>query len=52
MSDSGRFSGAQKLVKIGAKPLESLGLPGWSASRDLPAIPKESFREWWNKNRK
>ncbi len=51
MSDSGRFSGAQKLVKIGAKPLESLGLPGWSASRDLPAIPKESFRDWWKKNK-
>ncbi len=49
MSDAGRFSGAQKLVKIGAKPLESLGLPGWSASRDLPAIPKESFRDWWKK---
>ncbi|WP_211246640.1 lactate utilization protein B [Amycolatopsis taiwanensis] len=22
-------------------------LPGWSATRDFPAVPAESFRDWW-----
>jgi L-lactate dehydrogenase complex protein LldF len=26
-------------------------LGGWTASRDLRAIPQESFREWWEKRR-
>jgi L-lactate dehydrogenase complex protein LldF len=25
------------------------GLEAWTGVRDLPAIPKESFREWWVK---
>ncbi|MFF1868757.1 lactate utilization protein B [Kitasatospora herbaricolor] len=33
-----------------------LPLPGpakaWSDTRDLPALPAESFRDWWKKNRK
>jgi L-lactate dehydrogenase complex protein LldF len=49
LSDSARLAGAQKLVQLGHKPLEAIGLPGWSAARDLPAIPKETFREWWSK---
>ncbi|WP_343232760.1 lactate utilisation protein LutB domain-containing protein [Verrucosispora sp. SN26_14.1] len=24
-------------------------LDGWTASRDLPEPPAESFREWWSK---
>ncbi len=32
-----------------------LPLPGaagaWSASRDLPAVPAESFRDWWRRTR-
>ncbi|MES1261239.1 MAG: lactate utilization protein LutB domain-containing protein, partial [Acidobacteriota bacterium] len=47
--DSGRLASAQKLVQLGHKPLEAIGLPGWSATRDLPSIPKQSFREWWAK---
>jgi L-lactate dehydrogenase complex protein LldF len=58
-SNSTRFSAAQKLARIGQKPFERDGmlrnLPGmlgaWTATRDLPAIPKESFREWWAKRR-
>jgi L-lactate dehydrogenase complex protein LldF len=23
------------------------GISGWSASRDLPTPPTETFREWW-----
>ena len=47
MADSGRLSGAQKLVRLGQKPAETLMLAAWTAARDLPAIPKQSFREWW-----
>jgi L-lactate dehydrogenase complex protein LldF len=49
LADSGRLAAAQKLVQLGHKPLEMIGLPGWSAARDLPSIPKETFRDWWAK---
>ena len=26
-------------------------LSGWTASRDLPAPPRESFRDWWSRSR-
>ena len=52
-----RLSGMQKLARIGQRPFEHDGelrnLPGmlsnWTSFRDMPAIPKESFREWWAK---
>jgi L-lactate dehydrogenase complex protein LldF len=51
----GRIEAAQKLVRIGQWPFAHDGtirsLPGmfagWTAVRDLQAVPKESFREWW-----
>lgn len=49
LGDASRLAGAQKLVQLGHKPLEAIGLPGWSAARDLPAVPKETFRAWWGK---
>ena len=49
MSDGSRLAGAQKLVQLGHTPLEAIGLPGWSTTRDLPSIPKQTFREWWSK---
>jgi L-lactate dehydrogenase complex protein LldF len=51
LGDASRLGAAQKLVQLGHKPVESIGLPGWSVARDLPAIPKETFREWWSKRR-
>ena len=33
---------------IGAMPWP---LSGWSAARDAPVPPKESFREWWKRER-
>jgi L-lactate dehydrogenase complex protein LldF len=56
-SNSTRLSAVQKLARIGQQPFERDGmlrnLPGmlgaWTATRDLPAIPNESFREWWAK---
>jgi L-lactate dehydrogenase complex protein LldF len=46
---------AQQLAKIGQGPLVHDGhitwLPGvfggWTAMRDMPAVPQQTFREWW-----
>jgi L-lactate dehydrogenase complex protein LldF len=48
---------AQTLARIGQSPLVHDGvirklpgmLGGWTASRDLKAIPSESFRDWWSR---
>jgi L-lactate dehydrogenase complex protein LldF len=42
-----RFERAQKLARLGRGPLAELALPGWSAMRDLPEPPEQTFREWW-----
>jgi L-lactate dehydrogenase complex protein LldF len=56
----GRFEMVQRLGQLGQRPFVSSDgwmhtLPGmagrWTAARDLRAIPRESFREWWKKNR-
>ncbi len=55
MASGEGFSAAQKLARLGQKLFqhdENLqGLPGmlagWTKFRDLEAIPKQSFREWW-----
>jgi L-lactate dehydrogenase complex protein LldF len=55
MAGPRRFAAAQKLIRIAQKPFERDGvlerLPGilenWTAVRDLPSVPKQSFREWW-----
>jgi L-lactate dehydrogenase complex protein LldF len=60
LASDARFSLAQKLARIGQWPFEGDGvlhdlpgmLAGWTAVRDLPAIPKESFRDWWRKREK
>ena len=57
MSDPGRFSLALRLARIGQGPLVSdrkiRWLPGvghgWTDSRDLNPVAKESFRDWWRK---
>ena len=57
MASGERLSEAHKLIRIGQKPFEHNGLlrnlPGmlgrWTDTRDLPAIPAESFREWWSR---
>ncbi|WP_030441010.1 lactate utilization protein B [Actinoplanes subtropicus] len=40
---------AAKLARIAGRRGRGLPPPlnGWSASRDLPAPPKETFRDWW-----
>jgi L-lactate dehydrogenase complex protein LldF len=57
LETSDRLAAAQKLARIAQFPFKRDGmirrlpgmLAGWSAVRDLAAVPKESFREWWAK---
>ena len=56
LADGDRLSAAQKLARLCQWPFEHEGqlrnlpgmLGGWTAFRDLAAIPKESFRDWWS----
>jgi L-lactate dehydrogenase complex protein LldF len=43
----GRYERAQRLARLGRGPLAGALLPGWTAMRDLPEPPKETFRDWW-----
>jgi L-lactate dehydrogenase complex protein LldF len=55
LEDADRLATAQKLARVAQWPFESHGairhlpglLGGWTAVRDLAAVPKQSFREWW-----
>jgi L-lactate dehydrogenase complex protein LldF len=42
-----RYERAQRLARLGRGPLAELALPGWSAMRDLPEPPEQTFRDWW-----
>jgi len=44
-----RYEAAQRLARLGRGPLAKAALPGWTAMRDLPEPPKETFREWWKR---
>ena len=44
-----RYEAAQRLAQLGRGPLAKAALPGWSAMRDLPEPPKETFRDWWKR---
>ena len=54
---AGRMRLAQRAGRLGQKLFAREGkitrLPGplsaWSASRDFPALPDESFRDWWRR---
>jgi len=60
MSDSNRFELSLKLARIGQGPFMRDGvfhrlpsmLSGWTDSRDLNAVPKRSFRDWWKDREK
>jgi L-lactate dehydrogenase complex protein LldF len=59
-SDGERLETAGALARLAQKPFVHDGLirhlpgmlGGWTASRDLRPIPRESFREWWAKREK
>ncbi|MGH3424478.1 MAG: LutB/LldF family L-lactate oxidation iron-sulfur protein [Nocardioidaceae bacterium] len=56
MSSARRFAAAQKLAVLGRvvagrdDRISTLPPPlsGWTSSRDLPAPPKQTFRQWWS----
>ncbi|HYP43781.1 MAG TPA: LutB/LldF family L-lactate oxidation iron-sulfur protein [Propionibacteriaceae bacterium] len=55
-SDARRLAAAQRVASLGrgaAKHVRWLPgmLGGWTDSRALPAVPKESFRAWWSRTR-
>ena len=60
LSSAGRLAAMQKLARFAQWPFEKDGmlhhlpglLGGWTETRDLPAIPDESFREWWARREK
>jgi L-lactate dehydrogenase complex protein LldF len=43
----GRYERAQRLARLGRGPLAKALVPAWTAMRDLPEPPKETFRDWW-----
>jgi L-lactate dehydrogenase complex protein LldF len=44
-----RYERAQKLARLGRGPIAKAALPGWSAMRELPEPPRETFRDWWRR---
>ncbi|MDQ6649303.1 MAG: LutB/LldF family L-lactate oxidation iron-sulfur protein [Actinomycetota bacterium] len=54
-ADRRRFEWGQKLARLGSRPLTRRGrirrlpgpLAGWTETRDAPAVPAQSFRDWW-----
>jgi L-lactate dehydrogenase complex protein LldF len=46
-----RYERAQKLARLGRGPVANAALPGWTAMRDLPEVPKQTFRGWWRERR-
>ncbi len=60
MQDGSRLHSAIHLAQAVQRPLVSRNgfiewlpgmLNGWTKTRDLPALPAESFREWWRRTR-
>ena len=59
-ADRGRYERAQRLARLGQLPLARSGrirrlpapLAGWTEMRDAPAVPAESFRDWWRARRR
>ena len=59
MSDAGRFTMAGRAATVArhgirrGKPLLPLPPPlgGWTATRDVPTPPAETFRDWWARTR-
>lgn len=58
-ADRRRYEAAQRLARVGQGPLVRDGtiawLPGelasWTEMRDMPAVPRQTFREWWRSRR-
>lgn len=54
-----RFAAAQRLARIGQRPFMRrgkisklpFGLSGWTRTRDVPPVSRQTFREWWREDR-
>ena len=51
-----RYERAQRLARFGRGPLGHVGeavplLSGWTAMRELPEFPDQTFRDWWRERR-
>jgi L-lactate dehydrogenase complex protein LldF len=45
-----RYEAAQRLARLGRGPLARVPagpVTGWTAMRDLPDVPAQTFRDWW-----
>ena len=57
LSDPKRLAGAQKAATtagraVGTRTVRSVpGLGAWTNARDLPTPPRETFRQWWARER-
>jgi L-lactate dehydrogenase complex protein LldF len=58
MADSSRLTAAGRLSATAGRllPIRTIGplpppLSRWTDSRDVPMVPDETFRQWWQKNR-
>jgi len=45
------YEAAQRMAKLGRGPLANAALRPWTRSRELPAVPSQTFREWWREER-
>jgi L-lactate dehydrogenase complex protein LldF len=60
MGDATNLATARSLGRIAQMPFASNGsihnlpgmMAGWTATRDMPSIPKESFRQWWGRRKR
>lgn len=58
MADHRRLSGAGTASSLAGKllPIRTIGplpppLSRWTQNRDVPMVPKQTFRQWWKENR-
>ena len=45
------YEAAQRSAKLGRGPLAGAALRPWTRSRELPDVPKQTFRDWWRLSR-
>ncbi|MEP9362640.1 lactate utilization protein B [Nocardioides sp. CN2-186] len=48
-SDSRRLALGERFTRLGLGIGRRVGAKKWTATRDLPPAPKESFRRWWKR---
>jgi L-lactate dehydrogenase complex protein LldF len=45
------YEAAQRAARLGRGPLADAALRPWTRSRELPAVPSQTFRDWWRAER-